>query len=44
MNGTFKSLPDIYLQLFTIHVFEGDKLIPIIYCRDLQVYLSKGEI
>ena len=32
MDGTFKSVPDIYLQLFTIQVFEGDKLIPLIYC------------
>ena len=32
MDGTFKSAPDSYLQLFTIHVFEGDKLIPLIYC------------
>ena len=32
VDGTFRSVPHLYLQLFTIHAFEGDKLIPLIYC------------
>ena len=31
-DGTFKSVPKIYTQIFTIHGFEGDKLIPYVYC------------
>ena len=32
VDGTFKSVPKLFVQLFSIHVFEGDKLIPLIYC------------
>ena len=32
VDGTFKSVPHLYRQLFSIHAFEGDKLIPLIYC------------
>ena len=31
-DGTFKSVPKIYTQIFTIHGFEGDKLTPLVYC------------
>ena len=31
VDGTFKSVPRLYLQLFTIHAFEGNKLIPLVY-------------
>ena len=31
-DGTFKSVPNIYTQIFTIHGFECDKLIPLVYC------------
>ena len=31
-DGTIKSVPNIYTQIFTIHGFEGDKLIPLVYC------------
>ena len=31
-DGTFTSVPKIYTQIFTIHGFEGDKLIPLVYC------------
>ena len=29
VDGTFKSVPHLYLQLFSIHAFEGDKLVPL---------------
>ena len=32
VDGTFRSVPHLYLQLFSIHAFEGDKLITLIYC------------
>ena len=32
VDATFKRVPSLYMQLFSIHVFEGDKLIPFIYC------------
>ncbi|KAI6655754.1 hypothetical protein LOD99_1896 [Oopsacas minuta] len=32
VDGTFRSVSHLYLQLFSIHAFEGDKLIPLIYC------------
>ena len=32
VDSTFRSVPHLYLQLFIIHAFEGDKLIPLIYC------------
>ena len=31
-DGIFKSVPNIYTQIFTIHGFEGDKLILLVYC------------
>ena len=30
-DDTFKSVPKIYTQTFTIRGFEGDKLIPLVY-------------
>jgi len=32
MDGTFDSCPALYSQLFTIHVFDDDKLVPLVYC------------
>ena len=32
VDGTFKSVPSIYVQFFSIHAFEGDKLIPLSHC------------
>ena len=32
VDVTFRSVTHLYLQLFRIHAFEGDKLIPLIYC------------
>ena len=31
-DGRFKSVPNKYIQIFTSHGFEGDKLIPLVYC------------
>ena len=32
MDGTFDTAPLFFVQIFTIHVFVGEKLIPLIYC------------
>jgi hypothetical protein len=32
MDGTFDAAPKLYMQLFTIHVFESEKLLPMVYC------------
>ena len=31
VDGTFRSVPYLYLQLFSIHALKGDKPIPLIY-------------
>ncbi|KRY42396.1 hypothetical protein T01_13651 [Trichinella spiralis] len=42
MDGTFKIVPEWYQQMFTIHVFIADKLVPLVYCltvhKDLSTY------
>ncbi|KAI6650221.1 hypothetical protein LOD99_6138 [Oopsacas minuta] len=40
VDGTFRSEPHLYLQLFSIRAFEGDKLIPLIYCLLLLKHVS----
>lgn len=32
MDGTFDAAPHLFLQLFTIHVFQHERLIPLVYC------------
>lgn len=32
MDGTFDAAPAMYSQLFTLHVFEHGKLLPLVYC------------
>src|SRR4051812_18503709 len=32
MDGTFDAAPALHSQLFTLHVFEHGKLLPLIYC------------
>lgn len=32
IDGTFDAVPHLYKQLFTVHVFEDDKLLPVVYC------------
>ncbi|KRY65701.1 hypothetical protein T4B_4846 [Trichinella pseudospiralis] len=32
MDGTFKLATQCYRQLFTIHNFVADKLVPVVYC------------
>ena len=32
MDGTFDAAPALYSQLFTLHVFEFGKLLPLVYC------------
>lgn len=31
-DGTFRMVPGIFTQLFTINIFYNDKLIPVVYC------------
>jgi hypothetical protein len=31
MDGTFDSCPTLYSQIFTLHVFEDNRLIPVVY-------------
>ncbi|KRZ00242.1 hypothetical protein T11_5141 [Trichinella zimbabwensis] len=42
MDGAFKVVPQWYQQLFTIHAFEADKLVPAVYClctgKDIGAY------
>ncbi|KRY99416.1 hypothetical protein T11_13854 [Trichinella zimbabwensis] len=42
MDGTFKVVPQWYQQLFTIHAFVADKLVPAVYClctgKDIGTY------
>ena len=32
IDGTFDAVPALYTQLFTLHVFEQGKLLPLVYC------------
>jgi hypothetical protein len=32
MDGTFDACPHLFAQLFTLHVFEHDRLLPVVYC------------
>ncbi|KRZ61480.1 hypothetical protein T02_5742 [Trichinella nativa] len=36
MDGTFKIVPEWYQQMFTIHIFIADKLVPLVYCLTVQ--------
>jgi hypothetical protein len=36
MDGTFDACPALYSQLFTIHAFDDDKLVPLVYCLMAQ--------
>ncbi len=32
MDGTFDAVPALFAQLYTLHVFKEDKLLPVVYC------------
>ena len=44
MDGTFDASPKLYSQLFTLHVFQNEKLLPLVYCllasKERAVYVE----
>lgn len=48
MDGTFDACPHLYGQLFTLHVFAGERLLPVVYCllpnKTAAVYTSVFQV